>query len=66
MKILNISSCNIYFVYALDHIVTPGETQKSTSLQVFPKARLQTLGLGVGGEGCCDYAGVSRQESSRA
>lgn len=36
MKILNIGSCNIDFVYALDHIVTPGETQMSTSLQVFP------------------------------
>ena len=36
MKILNIGSCNIDFVYALDHFVTPGETQMSTSLQVFP------------------------------
>lgn len=36
MKILNIGSCNIDFVYALDHFVLPGETQMSSSLQVFP------------------------------
>ncbi len=36
MKILNIGSCNIDFVYSLDHIVAPGETEMSTSLQVFP------------------------------
>lgn len=33
---------------------------------VFPKARLQTLGLGVGREGCYEYASVSGQEHSRA
>lgn len=36
MKILNFGSCNIDFVYKLDHIVTIGETETSNSMQVFP------------------------------
>ncbi len=36
MKILNIGSCNIDYVYTLDHIVTPGETENSTRMDVFP------------------------------
>lgn len=34
MKILNFGSCNIDYTYFLDHIVVPGETTDSTSLQV--------------------------------
>lgn len=36
MKILNIGSCNIDYVYTLDHIVAPGETVNSTRMDVFP------------------------------
>lgn len=36
MKILNIGSCNIDFVYTLDHIVSPGETENSDRMDVFP------------------------------
>lgn len=36
MKILNFGSCNIDFVYKLDHIVAPGETETSDSLDLFP------------------------------
>lgn len=36
MKILNIGSCNIDYVYELSHIVTPGETADSKSLSLFP------------------------------
>ncbi len=36
MKILNIGSCNIDYVYTLDHIVAPGETENSTRMDVFP------------------------------
>lgn len=35
MKILNFGSCNIDFVYNLDHIVAIGETETSNSMQVF-------------------------------
>ena len=34
-KILNFGSCNIDYVYELDHIVAPGETEASTELRVF-------------------------------
>lgn len=36
MKILNIGSCNIDYVYSLDHIVAPGETERSSGMNVFP------------------------------
>lgn len=36
MKILNFGSCNVDYVYAMHHIVAPGETQATHSLSVFP------------------------------
>ncbi len=36
MKILNFGSCNIDFVYGVEHIVLPGETLSSSSLEIFP------------------------------
>ena len=36
MKILNFGSCNIDYVYSMDHIVVPGETLPSRSLELFP------------------------------
>lgn len=42
MKILNFGSCNIDFVYKLDHIVTIGETETSNSMQVFPGGKVLT------------------------
>ncbi|MBR2460047.1 MAG: helix-turn-helix domain-containing protein [Clostridia bacterium] len=35
-KIINFGSCNIDYVYELDHIVSPGETEATRSLHVFP------------------------------
>lgn len=35
MKVLNIGSMNLDYVYTVDHIVEPGETQSSTQLQLF-------------------------------
>ena len=35
MKVLCIGSMNLDFVYSVDHIVAPGETEASTSLDVF-------------------------------
>ncbi|MBQ9116128.1 MAG: helix-turn-helix domain-containing protein [Clostridia bacterium] len=34
-RILNFGSCNIDFVYKLDHIVAPGETEATDSLHIF-------------------------------
>lgn len=36
MKILNFGSCNIDYVYSVDHIVLPGETLSASKLEVFP------------------------------
>ncbi len=36
MKILNFGSCNIDYVYSMEHIVIPGETLPSRSLEIFP------------------------------
>lgn len=36
MKILNFGSCNVDYVYSLDHIVVPGETLSAQKRAVFP------------------------------
>ena len=36
MKILNFGSCNIDYVYSLDHIVKIGETETTHKLETFP------------------------------
>ena len=36
MKILNFGSCNIDYVYSVDHIVLPGETLSASGMEVFP------------------------------
>ena len=36
MKILNFGSCNIDYVYSLDHIVEAGETETTSKLETFP------------------------------
>ncbi|MBQ8345504.1 MAG: ribokinase [Clostridia bacterium] len=35
MTILNFVSCNLDYVYSMDHIVVPGETQASEEMEVF-------------------------------
>ena len=35
MKVLNFGSCNIDYVYSVDHIVVPGETTASYELELF-------------------------------
>lgn len=36
MKILNFGSCNVDYVYSVEHIVVPGETISSNKLELFP------------------------------
>ena len=36
MRILNFGSCNIDYVYSLEHIVVPGETLSASKREVFP------------------------------
>lgn len=35
MKVLNIGSMNIDYVYSVDHIICPGETQATKGRQIF-------------------------------
>ena len=35
MKLLNFGSCNIDYVYLLDHIVAPGETEATDSMHIY-------------------------------
>lgn len=51
MKFLNFGSCNIDFVYSMDHIVRVGETQASDKLNVFPggKGLNQSIALSRAG-----------------
>lgn len=51
MKVLNFGSLNIDYVYGVDHIVAPGETISSRSLDVFPggKGLNQSVALAKAG-----------------
>lgn len=51
MKILNFGSCNIDFVYSLDHIVAVGETETTHRLETFPggKGLNQSIALSKAG-----------------
>lgn len=51
MKILNFGSCNIDYVYSLDHIVKIGETQTTHRLETFPggKGLNQSVALAKAG-----------------
>jgi len=53
MKILNFGSCNVDYVYSVDHIVNPGETETSTKLETFPG------GKGLNQSIACARAGVN-------
>ena len=43
IKILNFGSCNIDYVYSMDHIVRIGETQSTHQLQIFPGGIIESL-----------------------
>ncbi len=64
MRILNFGSCNIDYVYSLDHIVELGETEATQRLDVFPggKGLNQTIAIARAGAmvfhaGCVGYDG---------
>ena len=51
MKIVNFGSCNIDYVYSLDHIVKVGETQTTSKMEIFPggKGLNQSIALSRAG-----------------
>ena len=57
MKILNFGSCNIDYVYNLDHIVRPGETETSSSMAVFPGGKGLNQSIALARAGAAVYHG---------
>lgn len=55
MKILNFGSCNIDYVYTVNHIVKPGETEAADRLETFPggKGLNQSIAIARAGGGVC-------------
>lgn len=55
MKILNFGSCNIDYVYSLDHIVRVGETENSDKMEIFAggKGLNQSIAIARAGEKVC-------------
>ena len=55
MKILNFGSCNIDYVYSLDHIVGVGETETTYMLETFPggKGLNQSIAVAKAGVKVC-------------
>lgn len=65
MKILNFGSCNIDYVYSLDHVVKAGETQTAYATKIFPggKGLNQSIALAKAGTkvfhaGCIGFDGA--------
>lgn len=52
MKILNFGSCNIDYVYSLDHIVKKGETEATDGLSVFPGGKGLNQSIALAKAGC--------------
>lgn len=65
MKILNFGSCNIDYVYYLDHIVGVGETETTYKLETFPggKGLNQSIAVAKAGVKIC-HAGCVGCDSS--
>lgn len=64
MKILNFGSCNIDYVYSLDHIVSPGETETTYKMETFPggKGLNQSIAVAKAG-GKIYHAGCIGEDS---
>lgn len=57
MKILNIGSLNLDYVYTVDHILAPGETEESESMQVFLGGKGINQSVALAKAGACVYHG---------
>lgn len=55
MKILNFGSCNIDYVYSLDHIVRVGETEATSALEIFPGGKGLNQSIALARAGACVY-----------
>lgn len=65
MKILNFGSCNIDFVYDVNHMVQPGETLAAKNLQHFPGGKGLNLSIALSKAGVPVYhAGCVGQDDN--
>ena len=65
MKVLNFGSCNIDYVYQLDHIVAPGETESSTKMQLFAGGKGLNQSIAIARAGAKVYhAGAIGQDGN--
>lgn len=65
MKVLNIGSCNIDYIYEVDHMVQPGETQSVTSLQTVSGGKGLNQSIALAKAGVTVYhAGLIGNEGS--
>lgn len=55
IKILNFGSCNIDYVYSLDHIVKEGETKTTNNLETFPGGKGLNQSIAVARAGATVY-----------
>lgn len=64
MKILNFGSLNIDYVYQLDHFVNAGETESSTSRDIFPggKGLNQSVALARSGSDVYHAGGIGKDD----
>ena len=64
-RIINFGSCNLDYVYTLDHIVEAGETEASRALQIFPggKGLNQSIAAARAGAKVC-HAGCIGEDGA--
>lgn len=55
MKLLNFGSCNIDYVYQLDHIVKPGETEATEKMKIFPGGKGLNQSIAIARAGSTVY-----------
>ncbi len=55
MRILNFGSCNIDYVYSMDHIVRVGETQSTYQLEIFPGGKGLNQSIAIARAGASVY-----------
>lgn len=55
MKILNFGSCNIDYVYSMNHIVKIGETEATEKMSVFPGGKGLNQSIALAKAGACVY-----------
>ena len=65
MKVLNFGSLNVDYVYQVDHIMLPGETQSSTQRNVFAGGKGLNQSVALAKAGLPTYHAAAGSEAQR-